>query len=109
MNVSCNKPGVIIVVEDEALIRMILVEMFTEEGFEVLEARHAADALSILGAEGPRVDAIFTDVNMPGEMGGIKLAHNTKKHWPWVRAGNVRRPQGAVDLPRARAFHSETI
>jgi CheY-like chemotaxis protein len=65
---------VVLVAEDEALIMMNIVDGLTEEGFTVLEARHAEEALSILKVKASGVHILFTDVRMPGEMDGIVLA-----------------------------------
>ena len=72
---------IVLVVEDEMLIRMLAVEAFQEEGFSVLEAEHAADALRML-ADRPLIHVLFTDVNMPGEMNGIDLAEQLKAASP---------------------------
>jgi len=68
---------VVLVVEDEHLIRMLAVEAFRDEGFIALEAEHAAEALIVFGGL-IRVQVLFTDVNMPGEMNGIDLAEHLK-------------------------------
>ncbi|MDB5393735.1 MAG: response regulator receiver protein [Rhodospirillales bacterium] len=75
---------VVVVVEDEVIIRMVVADAFDEAGFEVLEANHSEEAVSILETEAARVHALFTDVHMPGEMNGIMLAHHTRLHWPWI-------------------------
>ncbi|HEY2356752.1 MAG TPA: response regulator [Phenylobacterium sp.] len=72
---------IILIVEDEALIRTLAVEAFSEEGFLVLEAEHAAGALLIVD-DGPEIHVLFTDVNMPGEMNGIDLAERLKAAAP---------------------------
>jgi CheY-like chemotaxis protein len=68
---------VVLIVEDEHLIRMLAVAAFLDEGFVVLEAEHAAEALLIYGGH-VRVQVLFTDVNMPGVMNGIDLAERLK-------------------------------
>jgi CheY-like chemotaxis protein len=70
------KPTVL-VVEDETLIRMLAVDAFLEEGFEVLEAEHAVEALGIHD-RATTIEVLFTDVNMPGELNGIDLAERLK-------------------------------
>ena len=75
---------VVVVAEDEPLIRMEMIEHLTDEGFEVLEARHAEDALAILEATADEVHILFTDVRMPGDMDGVALGHHVKTHWPWI-------------------------
>jgi two-component system, response regulator PdtaR len=63
----------VLVVEDESLIRMLAADSLEEQGFTVLEAGDAAEALAIL-EEHDEVDVLFTDVNMPGPMDGLALA-----------------------------------
>jgi CheY-like chemotaxis protein len=68
---------VVLLVEDEALIRLAVAEDLRAEGFQVIEARDAADAMSVLRS-GERVDLLFTDVQMPGQMDGVALAAWTR-------------------------------
>jgi len=82
--ISEAKRAVILVVEDELLIRMNAVEMI-EEAFEVVEAGNADEAIVIL--EG-RLDVavVFTDIQMPGSMDGLKLAAVVRLRWPPIRS-----------------------
>jgi len=75
---------VVLVVEDEALIRLAAVQIAEEAGYEALEAANADEAIRLLEA---RVDIalVFTDVHMPGTMDGIKLVHYIRRRWPPVR------------------------
>ena len=75
---------VVLVAEDEPIIRMNLVDLLTDEGFKIIEAGHALEALSILATAADAVHIVFTDVRMPGEMDGIALSHHVKTHWPWI-------------------------
>jgi CheY-like chemotaxis protein len=56
---------IVLIVEDEPLIRMLAVEAFLERDYLVLEAEHAAEAILVHGAQA-RIHMLFTDVNMPG-------------------------------------------
>jgi CheY-like chemotaxis protein len=76
---------VVVVVEDEVLIRMLAVETLTDAGFAVLEAEHATKALSYLEANAAGIDLLFTDIHMPGEMNGLGLAQHARTHWPWIK------------------------
>jgi two-component system, response regulator PdtaR len=76
--------AVVLVAEDEPLIMMNIVDDLTEESFTVLEARHAEEALSILGSAADDMSILFHDVWMPGKMNGIALCHHAKKHWSWI-------------------------
>jgi two-component system, response regulator PdtaR len=75
---------VVVVAEDETLIRMMAVDALTEAGFVVVEAGHSADALAILTARPNGIHALFTDIHMPGSMNGLALAHHVHDHWPWI-------------------------
>ena len=75
---------VVVVAEDEPLILMNIVDHLLEEGFEVLEARHAEEALDILAVNADDVHVLFTDVRMPGRLDGIELSHHVRAHWPWI-------------------------
>jgi two-component system, response regulator PdtaR len=75
---------VVVAAEDEPLILMAIVDHLTEEGFQVLEARHAEEALAILALDAAAVHVLFTDVWMPGELDGIALSHHVSVHWPWI-------------------------
>lgn len=76
--------AVVLVVEDNALIRMSAVDLVTTAGFEALEVSNADDAIAVLQAR-PDIHLVFTDVNMPGSMDGIKLAHYIRERWPPVK------------------------
>jgi CheY-like chemotaxis protein len=74
----------VLVVEDEALIRMDMVDFLQREGFEVFEAAHAAAAIEILERT-PSISVIFTDIDMPGTMDGLALAAAVRDRWPPVK------------------------
>ncbi len=69
------EPRVVLVVEDEPLIRWNARDAFADGGFAVLEAEHSAAAI-LVALGHPRIDLLFTDVNMPGDMNGIDLAEH---------------------------------
>jgi CheY-like chemotaxis protein len=77
-----GKP-VILVVEDEFLVRMLAVEVAKDSGFEVLSAGTADEAIKILESRSD-IRLVFTDVNMPGSMDGLRLAHAVRNRWPPV-------------------------
>lgn len=64
---------VILVVEDEPFVRMVAVDLLTEDGRTVFEAGCVEEALEVLGRE-HHVDLLFTDINMPGTLDGLDLA-----------------------------------
>lgn len=71
----------VLVVEDEALIRLDFVSRLADAGFEPLEAGSAAAALEMLESNRD-IRVVFTDVRMPGDMDGIELARAVRKRWP---------------------------
>ncbi len=78
------KKAAVLVVEDEALIRMGAVQMVEDAGFLAVEACTADEAIRILESRGD-VGAVFTDINMSGSMDGWKLAHSIRRRWPSIR------------------------
>jgi len=56
----------IVVAEDDELLRALVVQILTDDGFEVFEAAHADEALKILCSNAEGVAALFTDIDMPG-------------------------------------------
>ena len=78
-----NKP-VLLVVEDEPLVRLFASEIIEEDGFEVLQAADATEAIVTLEA---RLDVrvVFTDVDMPGGIDGIMLALCIRERWPAIQ------------------------
>jgi CheY-like chemotaxis protein len=64
---------VVLIVEDEALVRMTAVDMIEEAGFEILEATNADEAILLLEARRD-ITVVFTDIEMPGSMNGLRLA-----------------------------------
>jgi CheY-like chemotaxis protein len=76
-----NLQIVVLVVEDETLVRISIVAHLEEVGFAVYEAANAEQALALLSRhEG--IEALFTDVDMPGGMDGLGLAAAVRDRWP---------------------------
>ena len=55
-----------------------------DAGFATLEAGHAAGALALLHSRAIDIHDLFTDVQMPGNIDGVMLAHETQRRWPWI-------------------------
>lgn len=99
---------VVLVVEDETLLRWHAAAMIEEAGFDVIEAANAAEAISLLEAR-TDIRVIFTDIQMPGSIDGLRLAHLVRNRWPPIRiiatSGQLRLrddelPQGGLFLPK---------
>jgi two-component system, response regulator PdtaR len=74
----------VLIVEDEYLIRMDTTSSLETEGFIVFEAENAAEAIRCLELH-KEIRLVFTDVNMPGSMDGMALAHYVRGRWPPVK------------------------
>lgn len=74
---------VILVVEDQTLVRMFMADFLDEAGFKVFEAVNADEALTVLQAR-PDVQAVVTDIEMPGSMNGIELVQVIRERWPGI-------------------------
>jgi two-component system, response regulator PdtaR len=105
MNAAANRhvaniPGpVILIVEDDPLLRMLVVEFVKDAGFEALEAADADQAIPILESHS-EIAVLFTDIDMPGSMDGLELAFAASKRWPAIEiliaSGHVRLPPAAL-------------
>jgi two-component system, response regulator PdtaR len=78
------KRPVVLIVEDEFLIRMDAVDMIRSAGFDVVEAENADQAILIL-EDRLDITVVFTDVHMPGSMDGLKLAAAIRGRWPPIK------------------------
>lgn len=97
---------VVLVVEDQPILRWLAVETVEDAGFEAAEACDADAAIKILETR-TDIRIIFTDVEMPGSMDGVKLAHAVRGRWPPIEiivvSGWMHLQSG--DIPeRARFF-----
>jgi CheY-like chemotaxis protein len=75
---------VVLVVEDEMLLRMRAVDMVEDAGFTPIEAVDADQAVAILESRSD-IAMLFTDIQMPGSMDGLKLAHAVRDRWPPIK------------------------
>ena len=95
----------VLVVEDEALVRMTSVDLIRDFGFDAIEAVDADQAVSLLESM-PGITVLFTDVQMPGSMDGLRLAAVVKDRWPpialLITSGQVHPP--TADMPAGARF-----
>ena len=73
----------VLVVEDEAIIRMDAVEIIKSAGFRTYEASSADEAIRLMDRHA-NIGILFTDIDMPGSMDGLKLATYVRDRWPPV-------------------------
>jgi two-component system, response regulator PdtaR len=93
MNKPLHRNPVILVVDDEDLLRQMVAEALASEGFVVLEAANAMEALGQLELRHD-VQLLFTDIQMPGNLDGLGLVELVHERWPHVllivTSGQVR-------------------
>ena len=111
MQANAGKRPVVLVVEDEILVRMDAIDAIEAAGFDVIDVSDADEAIAILERRND-IHLIFTDIQMPGSMDGLKLAHFVKNRWPPIKiiatSGYAKitekdLPEGARFLPKPYA------
>ena len=90
-------PPVVLIVEDEMLLRMRAVDMVEDAGYTSVEAVDADEAVTILEARSD-IALLFTDIQMPGSMDGLRLAHAVHERWPPIKIILV---SGALKLAKS--------
>ena len=76
-----DSPVYVLVVEDDFLNRLHAVNLVEDAGYIAVEASNADEAITILEAR-KDIRIVFTDIDMPGSMDGLKLAHAIRERWP---------------------------
>ena len=98
----------VLVVEDEALVRLDAADTVRDAGFDVIEAADADDAIRILESRND-ICVVFSDIDLPGSMDGLKLAAAVSRRWPPVRliltSGHVR--VTPAELPEGGRFFAK--
>jgi CheY-like chemotaxis protein len=103
-------PTFVLVVEDEMLLRMRAVDMVEDAGFTPLEAVDADEAVAILESRSD-IALVFTDIQMPGSMDGLGLAHAVRKRWPPIKiilvSGQLK--PANIDIPADSRFFGKPL
>jgi len=103
-------PAVVLVVEDEMLLRMRAVDMVEDAGYTSIEAVDADQAVAILEARSD-VALMLTDIQMPGSMDGLKLAHAVHRRWPPIKiilvSGQLK--MANIDIPLDSRFFGKPL
>src|SRR4051794_24412842 len=81
---SPSIPPNVLVVEDEMVLRMRAVDIVEDAGFSAVEATNADQALKVLEARDD-ISLLFSDIQMPGSIDGLKLAHAVHERWPAIK------------------------
>ncbi len=95
----------VLVAEDNVIVRMDTSQQFLDAGFIVFEASTAEMAIEVL-EENPEIHLLFTDIDMPGRMDGLKLAATVRNRWPSIKiiVTSGHRSGVAEALPSAVRF-----
>jgi CheY-like chemotaxis protein len=98
----------VLVVEDEPLIRLGIASLVEEAGYEVIEAANATEAIARLERDSD-IRLVLTDVDMPGGMDGIRLAHFVRDRWPPVKLIVISGKVGVSlsELPEGSRFFTK--
>jgi CheY-like chemotaxis protein len=103
-------PAVVLVVEDEMLLRMRAVDMVEDAGYTSVEAVDADEAVAILESR-TDIALMFTDIQMPGSMDGLKLAHTVRERWPPIKiilvSGQLK--PANIDIPADSRFYGKPL
>jgi CheY-like chemotaxis protein len=105
-----NAQHTVLVVDDDAIIRHDLVDLLEDNGFDVLDASNADEAIALMEKH-PEVGAVLTDVQMPGSMDGIKLVHFIRNRWPPTALFVISAQSLEEDqiLPERTAFYGKPL
>ncbi|ALN74015.1 MULTISPECIES: response regulator [unclassified Aureimonas] len=107
---QCFDPSqfAVLVVEDEPLLLWDAVDLIEDAGFKAYAASNADEAIRLLENH-PDIRVLFTDVDMPGSMDGLKLARAVRDRWPpvsiFVASGHIKVTK--EDLPEHGLFFSK--
>ncbi len=101
-----NRQTLVVIVDDDVFERMGASYMFSDAGYEVLEAGSADGALKLFEAN-ENVGLLFTDVSMPGPMNGSDLAHKVAERWPGVGIIITSGRPEPLPLPLGALFHAK--
>jgi CheY-like chemotaxis protein len=103
-------PAVVLVVEDEMLLRMRAIDMIEDAGYTSVEAVDADEAVAILESRSD-IALVLTDIQMPGSMDGLKLAHWVHERWPPIKiilvSGQLK--LSTIDIPADSRFFGKPL
>jgi CheY-like chemotaxis protein len=100
----------VLVVEDEMLLRMRALDMVEDAGYTSIEAVDADEAFAILKSRSD-IALLFTDIQMPGSMDGLQLAHIVHERWPPIKiilvSGQLK--LSSTHIPHASRFFGKPL
>jgi DNA-binding NtrC family response regulator len=109
MELAASERRTVLIVEDDAELRALIVMLFEDTDLEIVECDSAESALATMLLRGRDVVMIFSDVRLPGVMDGLDLASEAKARWPHLTvaltSGNAGHrlqalPDGVIYMPK---------
>jgi CheY-like chemotaxis protein len=109
LGLSCI-PAVVLMVEDEMMLRMCVIDMVEDAGYTPIEARDVDEAVAILESRSD-IALMCTDIQMPGSMDGLELAHTVRARWPSIKIIVVSGQLNplSIDLPPCSRFFGKPL
>lgn len=109
-NPAISKAPVVLVIEDEPLIRLDLIDAIEEAGYTTVSAGTADEAIDVLSARDD-IRLIVSDIEMPGSIDGLNLAWVVRDRWPPIHiiVTSGRRNPASSDLPERSLFVAKPI
>jgi CheY-like chemotaxis protein len=103
-------PPIVLIVEDDMILRMRSVDIVEDAGYTPVEAVDADEALGILQSRSD-IALLFTDIQMPGSMDGLQLAHAVYERWPQLKiilvSGQLK--LSSAEIPRDSRFFGKPV
>jgi CheY-like chemotaxis protein len=108
---SAKIPPIVLVVEDDVMLRMRAVDLVEDAGYTSVEAVDADEAFAILQSRSADIALLFTDIQMPGSMDGLQLAHAVYERWPQLKiilvSGQLKLSN--AEIPRDSRFFGKPL
>jgi CheY-like chemotaxis protein len=108
---SAKIPPIVLVVEDDVMLRMRAVDLVEDAGYTSVEAVDADEAFAILQSRSSDIALLFTDIQMPGSMDGLQLAHAVYQRWPRLKiilvSGQLKLSN--AEIPRDSRFFGKPL
>ena len=108
---SAKIPPIVLVVEDDVMLRMRAVDLVEDAGYTSVEAVDADEAFAILQSRSSDIALLFTDIQMPGSMDGLQLAHAVYERWPQLKiilvSGQLK--LSSAEIPRDSRFFGKPL
>jgi CheY-like chemotaxis protein len=103
-------PAVVLIVEDEMILRMRAVNMVEDAGYAPVEALDTDEAIAILESRSD-IALMCTDIQLPGSMDGLGLAHTVHKRWPAIKIIVVSEQLNPpnIDFPPCSRFFGKPL